>query len=77
MGLPVANGDLVVLRNCLTGQLLCLEPKVKQTEFGAEHAVTARTALDAIRRKALELVKQVRTSDTCGDTPSAKQPHKH
>lgn len=60
MGLPVANGDVVILRHCLSGQLLCLEPKLKHTDFGAERIVTARTVIDVRRRKALELIKQVR-----------------
>lgn len=59
MGLPVANGDNVILRHCLTGQLLCLEPKLKHTDFGTEQLVTARTVVDVKRRNGLEMVKQV------------------
>lgn len=59
MGFPVANGDSVILKHCLTGQLLCLEAQRKHTDFGSERLVTARTVIDVRRRRGLEMVKQV------------------
>lgn len=66
LGFPIANGDVVIIRHCLTGQLLCLEPKLKQNDFGAERLVTARTVLDVRRKMNLEKVKQVCMSLICG-----------
>ena len=61
IGLPVATGDKVILRHCLTGQLLCLEPELKNTDFGTERVVTARTVLDVRRRNDLQKVHKVLT----------------
>ena len=59
MGLPVANGDTVIFRHCLTGQSLCQEAKLKNTDFGTERVVTARTVIDIRRRNDLHKVEQV------------------
>ena len=62
VGLPVANGDSVILRYCLTGQLLCLEPNLKNTDFGPDRVVTARTVVDSRRRNDLQKMHQVSAS---------------
>jgi hypothetical protein len=59
LGLPVASGDSVVLQHRATGLLLCMESKLKETDFGVEALVTANTLIDPRRKNFLEKTAQV------------------
>ena len=67
LGLPVASGDSLVMQHRATGLLLCREAQLKDTDFGREAPVTARTMADTRRQNFLEKSAQagINQNDSC------------
>ena len=64
LGLPVAGGDVIGLVHQASGQHLCRERSLADTEFGVESPTSLRTVKSNNKRSTCEASAKVSTVET-------------